>query len=153
MHFGSDDYKIADLTVEFRWAEQLIPALVQAYLEELKSGRRAASGSGTVYMGADTTLFQETYYGGTGGTSFSTTLSERVLNAKFESGANISGLSGSTVAPYGFRIVAPKTVLLTYPLEKSGDDPASAALGFQVAKDSVSPRLVLYNEYAHEYYD
>jgi hypothetical protein len=155
MYFGSAGYKMASLGAEFRWAENIIPALVQPGPEEIIPGRRAASGTSDIYLGAEANAatFRATYYGGTSGTEYSLTLVDRELYALFQSGQAISGLLGSTVEYYGVRLCFPECRMLTYPLEKSGDDPVMATLGFQITKASKNWRVILLNDYAAGYYD
>lgn len=155
MYFGAAGFKLAALNEEFRWAENIIPALVQAFPEDITPGRRAASGDADIYFGAEANAgtFRAAYYGGTGGTTFSTTIVIRALDAYFQSGQAIQGLGADTEDYYGIRLCSPEARMLTYPLEKSGDDPVMATLGFQITKKDVQYAVVLVNEYASGYYE
>lgn len=155
MYFGSTGYKLASLNEEFRWAENVIPALVQAGPEEIIPGRRAASGDADIYFGAEASAatFRATYYGATDGTEFSLTIVERVLEALFQSGQAVQNLGADTEDYYGIRLSSPEARMLTYPLEKSGDDPVMATLAFQITKEDTQYSVYLINDYAVGYYD
>jgi hypothetical protein len=155
MFFGSAGFKLASLNEEFRWAENIIPALVQPGPEEIIPGRRAASGDADIYFGAEASAatFRAAYYGSASGTEFSLTIVQRALDAYFQSGQAIAGLAADTEDYYGIRLCAPEARMLTYPLEKSGDDPVMATLAFQVTKEAAQYAVVLVNDYASGYYE
>lgn len=153
LYFGSENYKMGRLSTEFRWEERVIPALVQLNPEELVPGRRAASGNADIYLGAESTLWKKVYYGGASGTEPSTTIEERALNAKFQSGQAVSGLNGTTEDFYAVTIHSEESRCLTYPVDKSGDDPVMGGLTFQIDKGERGWAIALTNNYATGYYD
>lgn len=153
--FGTTtDYEMSDLGLEFSWTETPKPRLCQSGPGTILAGRRVGRGESTIWLGteADGAVFRATYYGSTTGTGPSTTIVQRPLDVRFDSGQAITGPVGVTEY-YGVRFESDECRMLAYPVEKSGDSPEAATLTFQVAKQTDVWGITLINDEDFDAYE
>lgn len=155
LYFPAAAYQMQRLSCEFNWNENVIPALTYDSPVDLVAGRRSARGTADVMLGSEASaaLFRKTYYGGGSGTSPSVDITQQMLHVFMQSGQAIVNAGAGVTEYYAMRIHSEETRLLTYPLEKSGDNPISGGLTFQIYKGSTAWCIVLENNLATGYYD
>lgn len=146
-------YPLAALTLESSWEEEVEPALCTGSPRSVLPRRRTTGGTAGVYLGAEDSagVFRAAYYGATDGTAPSNTVVERALDVTFESGAPVSGAiapgqASDTADYYALRFEAGECQMMTYEIEKSGDELVRGDLALHISRESTDWGITLVND-------
>jgi hypothetical protein len=146
-------YPLAALTLESSWEEEVEPALCTSSPRSVLPRRRTTGGTAGVYLGAEDSagVFRAAYYGATDGTAPSNTVVERALDVTFESGAPVSGAiapgqASDTADYYALRFEAGECQMMTYEIEKSGDELVRGDLALHISRESTDWGITLVND-------